>query len=490
MAPRDSKHRFMAPSSHDRHAHEAVSTRTLHVPLSPTGPPLMALLVHLPGRVFVRGPYSLNPRNAISGDKGEGVAIRLTGTFQLMDGIDVTTEAWRAGGLALRMCMNLSATDPGHAARLLFRRRSSREGRHLHRDSTREDGTDVGHKGDDTSGMGVGSLLVDIAVPSPLRYETVCFNLAERGRYRYVASSAETVVDQTALTTNDARHVGLVALNNSLFVAITRPNWTVDTMSLSSFGHGVVQVDAPSIESTTAIELKASGPNAVVAVAATQIGANVVEYALRPALLQELRDWGCRVTSNGAGSVYLTSRNLTVRALKSTMAGQGVISYMDNGRRWLQLLEWTLMGLGTCVHHAVSMLSSGEVYAGSLYCNETTVYSVGSGHVVVDGGRSLTSTTVGTGRLSYVRTLPDVVAHVGFAPRHGVHQYRAGDDVGPLRWKLLPIPRHEAKPVEMAVPSSALNMRALPTLLTLAMDVEALVGIALVVAVPMVLPSD
>ncbi|ETW02993.1 hypothetical protein H310_05429 [Aphanomyces invadans] len=303
--------------------------------------------------------------------------------------------------------------------------------------------------------MGVGSLLVDIAVPSPLRYETVCFNLAERGRYRYVASSAETVVDQTALTTNDARHVGLVALNNSLFVAITRPNWTVDTMSLSSFGHGVVQVDAPSIESTTAIELKASGPNAVVAVAATQIGANVVE-----------------VTSNGAGSVYLTSRNLTVRALKSTMAGQGVISYMDNG---------------TCVHHAVSMLSSGEVYAGSLYCNETTVYSVGSGHVVVDGGRSLTSTTVGTGRLSYVRTLPDVVAHVGFAPRHGVHQYRAGDDVGPLRWKLLPIPRHEAKPVEMAVPSSALNMRALPTLLTLAMDVEALVGIALVVAVPMVL---
>ncbi|RQM20351.1 hypothetical protein B5M09_010642 [Aphanomyces astaci] len=90
-------------------------------------------------------------------------------------------------------------------------------------------------------------------------------------------STWRTVIDQTALSTNEASHMGLVALNNSLYVTLTRPNWTMASLSMSSFGHGVIQVDAPRIQAYAMMELKASGPEAIVAVASTHVQADVME---------------------------------------------------------------------------------------------------------------------------------------------------------------------------------------------------------------------
>ncbi|ETV73962.1 hypothetical protein H257_11278 [Aphanomyces astaci] len=430
----------MSPRRHSSSA----SVTTLHVPVAPTGPPLAALLVHVPGRVIVRGFVpSQGSSEDVENAAANAVTMVMSGSFKLKDQVVATTEAWRNGGLAVRMYLARSASPSRskHDANAAYHR--GHRNHHVHPPWKESSARNSRGDDDDDDDDDVGSLLVEISVPRPLSY---------------VESIAETVIDQTALSTNEASHMGLVALNNSLYVTLTRPNWTMASLSMSSFGHGVIQVDAPRIQAYAMMELKASGPEAIVAVASTHVQADVME-----------------ATANGAGSVYLTSRNVSVRSLKSTMAGEGVISYFDNG---------------TCAIHDVSMLSSGQVHAGSMHCYDTTVYSVGSGHVVVDGGHSLTSTTIGVGRLSYVQTLPDNVAHVGFAPRGGIHRYHPGDDAGPLKWDLVPAPpRHEPKRVIVlgTLPSTAVDLEVLPPALSLAMDAEVLMGLALIVVAPMVL---
>ncbi|RHZ28932.1 hypothetical protein DYB28_015856 [Aphanomyces astaci] len=184
-----------------RHSSSASAT-TLHVPVAPTGPPLAALLVHVPGRVIVRGVVpSQDSSEDVENAAANAVTMVMSGSFKLKDQVVATTEAWRNGGLAVRVYLARSASP----------------------------------------------------------------------------SRAESVIDQTALSTNEASHMGLVALNNSLYVTLTRPNWTMASLSMSSFGHGVIQVDAPWIQAYATIELKASGPAAIVAVASTHVQADVME---------------------------------------------------------------------------------------------------------------------------------------------------------------------------------------------------------------------
>ncbi|RHY52207.1 hypothetical protein DYB34_012672 [Aphanomyces astaci] len=242
----------MSPRRHPSSA----SATTLHVPVAPTGPPLAALLVHVPGRVIVRGVVpSQDSSEDVENAAANAVTMVMSGSFKLKDQVVATTEAWRNGGLAVRVYLARSASPSRskHDAKAAYHR--GHRNHHVHppwKESSARNSRD-----DDDDDDDVGSLLVEISVPRPL--------------------SAESVIDQTALSTNEASHMGLVALNNSIYVTLTRPNWTMASLSMSSFGHGVIQVDAPRIQAYAMMELKASGPEAIVAVASTHVQADVME---------------------------------------------------------------------------------------------------------------------------------------------------------------------------------------------------------------------
>ncbi len=136
----------------------------LTVPVSATGPPLTALFIELPGRVFVTGRVT----PVTNGDTGAEPAatIRLVGSSNLVDHIVASTEAGRAGSLALRVFLNVSKLEKDPKPVNLARHRRSgfraRSREVRHGDDKRDDESER----DDDLEL---TLLVDIALPRPLR---------------------------------------------------------------------------------------------------------------------------------------------------------------------------------------------------------------------------------------------------------------------------------------------------------------------------------
>ncbi|CAK4763746.1 unnamed protein product [Aphanomyces euteiches] len=244
-----------------------------------------------------------------------------------------------------------------------------------------------------------GSLLVDIDWPFA-------------NSLSYVATTAETVVDESALANRTTSRVILAAHDSMLYLSLER-NLNIHSLTIESIGTGFVQVETPALNVSRGIELKAAGTTSTVALAAKKVTAELL-----------------RATAVYEGSIYVASHDIAVGTVASTMVGEGVISYYDRA---------------ACDYHDVSMLGGGEVHAGAFKCDDTSIYSVGPGHVVIDGGRSLHATHIGIGKLSYIEKLPDVVTHIGFAPRFGVHELTSQVP----KWSLLELPPHEPRDVHL-----------------------------------------
>ncbi|KAF0689271.1 Aste57867_19250 [Aphanomyces stellatus] len=377
-----------------------LSPLVVQLPPSTANGVLRALLVHLPGRVFVR--HAADPdADDVNATAASSMTLALSGdSALLMRAIVADLVPWREGAIALNVSVNMSSLPP-------------------------------------TFDVDGASLLVDIDWP-------LARSLA------YVSSTAETVVDESALANATTAKVALVAVNNSLFASLATP-LTIHSLSLESSDKGLVQLEAPAVTTSGTMHLTASCGDAVVAVAADHVAAKNV----------------C-ATAMHAGSIYVASHDVAVRSMVSTMAGNGVISYYD---------------YGTCGDHSITMLGSGDVYAGSLHCNDTSVYSIGTGHVVLDGGHSLTATHLGLGHLSYVRELPDVVAHIGFAPREGMHRV----DKAFEKWSLVAVPPFAPKANDETGLSDVASLGAISGASTTWMmtDFEAMAALTVLVVVPM-----
>lgn len=215
-------------------------------------------------------------------------------------------------------------------------------------------------------------------------YVSTQITLAKTSALHHLASSgsADIVVGDNVIAPSSVSFS--ISGSGDLYLSAKEPI-SSDSLTLHISGSGDIQLQTPSLTLSKALFLSISGSGDL-AILADSISTDEM------------------VTSvSGSGDIFVQTNDLKVQTLATTVSGSGEVTYSKSG---------------TCVSHTIHVSGSGDIYAGSIVCDDTLVRLVGSADVKVQVKHKLTTSSFYAGSVRYVGARPDEIITPGSHVRH------------------------------------------------------------------------
>lgn len=215
-------------------------------------------------------------------------------------------------------------------------------------------------------------------------YVSTQITLAKANALRHVDSSgsADIAVGDNVIAQNSVSFS--ISGSGDIYLSTKEPI-SIDSLTLHISGSGDIQLQTPSLALSKALFLSISGSGDL-AVVADSVSANELVTSL-----------------SGSGDLFVQTDDMKVQTLTTTLSGSGEITYSKSG---------------TCVSHTIHVGGSGDIYAGSIVCDDTLVRLAGSGDVKVQVKHKLTTSSFYSGSIKYVGARPEEIITPGSNLRH------------------------------------------------------------------------
>lgn len=218
-----------------------------------------------------------------------------------------------------------------------------------------------------------------IKMPSFDGYLLVEVTLSHQHKLQSLTStaSADVVVEPNVLISEAPKDSVAITLkgSGSVFVHDT-PTLNVQDIVLVLVGSGDIELSTTQIEATEVVS--------------TLAGSGDIRLVTGSVLAKKTT-----LVVGGSGSIYVNSNDFNSDEVHSVVAGSGDISVYP---------------AGNCVREDVTIAGSGDVYVGSIACEDAVVKIGGSGDAIVKVSHSLSGGVVGSGDVKYFGSAPQVVA--------------------------------------------------------------------------------